>query len=71
MMFDARRCLPGAAALVLAALVAGLSGTAVAASEAGRTWFAVALITATFGWLAAQVWQTSRARIPAFEASAR
>lgn len=74
--------LPGASLLValltyalqlvaLMALVAALAGTEVAASDAARTWFAVALITATFAWLAAQVWQATRARIPAYEAGAR
>lgn len=74
--------LPGASLLValltytlqlvaLMALVAALAGSEVASSDAGRTWFAVALITATFGWLGAQVWQATRARIPAYEAGAR
>lgn len=55
----------------LALLVVAISDASFVRSDQARAWFAVGVIVATIGWMAAQIVRATRLRLPAYEAGAR
>lgn len=53
--------------VVMALAFAGLSGSAMLATSGARAWLAVAVIAITATWLVAQIWLTTRLRIPVYD----
>ncbi|MEO5853435.1 MAG: hypothetical protein ABIQ15_13075 [Nocardioides sp.] len=53
--------------VVMAVAFAGLSGSALLATAGAPTWLAAAVIAVTATWLVAQIWLTTRMRIPVYD----
>ena len=56
--------------VVMAVVFWTLSGSGELDSTLDRSWLAGAVIVGTLGWLVAQVWASTRLRIPAYDLSA-